>query len=244
MGSQPCLNIGCHRELRLYKLFITNKNYSSWSLRPWVLMRELSIPFSESLVPLGSNPGQPAIRDVSPTGKVPCLADGQLLVWDSLAIVEYLAERHERVWPSDAIARAWARSAAAERHSGFAVLRENCSMNCGIRVRLDVMPQALDVELARLDALWSEGLMKFGGPFLAGAEFTAVDAFYAPIAFRVQTYGLQMELTSMRYVAHLLALKSMHEWLAAALQEPWRDEPHEAEARRAGIWTEDRRAAL
>lgn len=206
-------------------------------------MRELSIPFTESLVPFGIEPGRVAIHDVSPTGKVPCLAEGQLVVWDSLAIVEYLAERHEQVWPSNAMARAWARSAAAEMHSGFPELRERCTMNCGIRVRIDALTMPLSLEIARLNELWLEGLARFGGPFLAGAHFTAVDAFFAPVAFRVQTYGLEMEPASMQYVARLLGLKSMQEWLAAALREPWRDEPHEAEARRAGTWIEDCRAA-
>lgn len=226
----------------MYKLIITNKNYSSWSLRPWLLMRERAIPFIESLVPMGDEPGRLAIRDVSPTGKVPCLMDGQLVVWDSLAIVEYLAERHAQIWPSDATARAWARSAAAEMHSGFTELREHCTMNCGIRVRLDTLAPPLTSELARLDALWSEGLAKFGGPFLAGNQFTAVDAFYAPIASRVKTYGLEMAPFSMQYVSRLLALESMQEWLAAALAESWRDASHEAEAHRAGIWIEDHRA--
>lgn len=225
----------------MYKLFIANKNYSSWSLRPWVLMRELLIPFTESLVPFGVEPGRVTIRDVSPTGKVPCLADGQLLVWDSLAIVEYLAERHAHVWPSNASARAWARSAAAEMHSGFPELRERCTMNCGIRVRIDALTTALSREIARLNDLWEEGLDRFGGPFLAGAHFTAVDAFFAPVAFRAQTYGLELQPAAMQYVARLLELKSMQEWLAAALREPWRDEPHEAEARRTGTWIEDRR---
>ena len=226
----------------MYQLIITNKNYSSWSLRPWVLMRECAIPFNESLIPMGDGCPPSAIRDVSPTGKVPCLIDGQLLVWDSLAIVEYLAERHTQIWPIDATARAWARSAAAEMHSGFTELRERCTMNCGIRVRLDALVPPLASELARLDTLWAEGLAKFGGPFLAGNHFTAVDAFYAPIAFRVQTYGLEMAPLSMQYLSRLLALASMQEWFSAALAEPWRDAAHEAEAHRAGTWMEDRRA--
>ena len=204
-------------------------------------MRELSIPFTEELVPFGDEPGRLSIRDVSPSGRVPCLADGQLIVWDSLSIAEYLAERYKHVWPSDMVARAWARSAAAEMHSGFGELRERCGMNCGIRVKLDSLNIPLTQELARMNALWSEGLTKFGGPFLAGAQFTVVDAFYAPIAFRVQTYGLEMELPSMEYVARILKLSSMQDWLDAALKESWRYEPYETEARQAGVWLEDRR---
>jgi glutathione S-transferase len=225
----------------MYELFIANKNYSSWSLRPWVLMRELSIPFAETLVPFGNAPDGTSIADVSPSGRVPCLRDGQLRVWDSLAIVEYLAERHEHVWPADAAARAWARSAAAEMHSGFFELRQRCSMNCGIRARLGEIAAPLALELERLNALWLKGLEKFGGPFLAGQQFTAVDAFFAPVAFRVQTYGLQLQPAAMQYVARLLELESMRDWYAAALQEPWREEEHEADVR--GMVTEDRRSA-
>jgi glutathione S-transferase len=229
----------------MYELFIANKNYSSWSLRPWVLMRELAIPFTEKLLPFPWDP-DPAKREivgVSPSGKVPCLVDGQQVVWDSLAICEYLAERHEGVWPRDAAARAFARCAAAEMHSGFGALREHCSMNCGIRVRLDALAPALARDVGRLSDLWKDGLSRFGGPFLTGARFTAADAFYAPVAFRVQTYGLSMDAPCMEYVSRLLHLDSMRAWEAAALQEPWRDEPHEAEARRAGTVVEDRRVA-
>src|SRR5688572_5808130 len=115
------------------QLFIANKNYSSWSLRPWVLMRMLEIPFEEQLVPFGTRP----FHSFSPTGRVPCLVDGDAVIWDSLAIVEYLAEKNPGVWPTVAQARAWARSAAAEMHSGFQVLRDVCTMSCGIRVRID-----------------------------------------------------------------------------------------------------------
>lgn len=228
----------------MYELFIANKNYSSWSLRPWVLMRELAIPFTETLIPFGGAAGQPTVADVSPSGRVPCLRDGQLLVWDSLAIVEYLAERHAHVWPTDAAARAWARSAAAEMHSGFFELRQRCTMNCGVRVRHGNVSAPLAHELNRLDALWREGLEKFGGPFLAGGRFTAVDAFYAPIAFRVQTYGLPLSPAAMQYVSRLLELASMREWYAAALQEPWREVQHEADMLDAGVLIEDRRAVL
>lgn len=223
----------------MYELFIANKNYSSWSLRPWVLMRELDIPFAETLIPLGHVPGWLSVNDISPSGRVPCLKDRQLLVWDSLAIVEYLAERHANVWPADETARAWARCAAAEMHSGFFALREICSMSCGIRARLGEMPAPLANEVKRLNALWLEGLQKFGGPFLVGSRFTAVDAFFAPVAFRVQTYGLQLEPAAMQYVSRLLALNPMQEWYAAALQEPWRYE--EYEAWKHGTVTEDHR---
>ena len=172
----------------MYDLYIANKNYSSWSLRPWVLMREFSLPFREHLVPFGGSIDPAAFRQFSPTGKVPCLVDGPITVWDSLAITEYLAERHAGVWPTDTAARAFARCAAAEMHSGYFALRNTCPMNCGLRVTLNPIAADLARELERLDALWSEGLDRFGGPFLAGGSFGAVDAFYAPVAFRVLTY--------------------------------------------------------
>src|ERR1700722_5833722 len=211
----------------MYDLYIANKNYSSWSLRPWVLMRELGIEFREHLVPFGQESMWRDFRKISPTGKVPCLVDGATVVWDSLSIAEYLAERHALVWPIEAGARAWARSAAAEMHSGFGELRNRCSMSCGIRVRLHEFPAALEHDVARLNALWSDGLHRFGGPYLAGKAFTAVDAFYAPVAFRVQTYGLRLDSAAAAYVHLLLDLGAMREWYADALKETQRDQPHE-----------------
>ena len=173
----------------MYDLFIGNKNYSSWSLRPWVLMRELAIPFRENLVPFGGAQNPDAFRSFSPTGKVPCLVDGNITVWDSLAITEYVGERHAGVWPAEAAARAWARCASAEMHSGFFALRNACTMNCGIRVTLKSIEPPLQRDLARLEELWADGIGQFGGPFLTGTRFCAVDAFFAPVAFRMQTYS-------------------------------------------------------
>lgn len=226
-------------------LYIANKNYSSWSLRPWVLLRELGIPFEERLVPFRGTPGSNAevFRAFSPSGKVPCLVDGTLTVWDSLAITEYLAEAHPEVWPAEKSARAFARCAAAEMHSGFMALREQCSMNCGIRVRLHRVDDALAGDLARLNALWNEGLERFGGPFLAGDAFTAVDAFYAPVAFRIQTYAPPLDETAKAYAQHLLGLPSMRDWYRAALVETWRDAGHEAGVARWGVVSEDLRAS-
>jgi len=173
---------------------------------------------------------------------VPCLHDGDTVVWDSLAIAEYLAERHPPVWPGDAKARAWARCAAAEMHSGFTALRQQCSMHCGFRIRLNEISASLQSDLARLEELWREGLQRFGGPFLAGAQFTAVDAFFAPVAFRVQTYALPLGAAAAAYVERLLALEPMRQWQAAALLEPWRDAAHDEEARAAGTLLADHRA--
>ena len=150
------------------RLFIGNKNYSSWSLRPWLLMRRLGIPFEEVLLRFGDEEAWAPFRARFPAGKVPALEDGRL-VWDSFAIAEYLAERYPGVWPDDPDARAWARCVAAEMHSGFATLRGTCGMNVGIRVRLREVTPALAADVARVDAIWTEGLTRFGGPFLAGA---------------------------------------------------------------------------
>ncbi len=227
----------------MYELFITNKNYSSWSLRPWILMRELRIPFAERLMPLNAGSNWEAFRAFSPTGRVPCLHDDDAVVWDSLAIAEYLAERHDGVWPRDEMARAWARCASAEMHSGFSALRTHCSMNCGIRVRLREQPTALVRDVERLAELWNGGLARFGGPFLAGDEFSAVDAFFAPVAFRVQTYGLELKGAAGAYASRLLALDGMRRWYAESLAETWRETEHEAEVLASGTVLEDLRTA-
>ena len=224
----------------VYELYIGNKNYSSWSLRPWVLMRELDIPFREILVPFSPTRRADYLK-FSPSGKVPCLDDHGTVVWDSLAITEYLAERYGRVWPLDPEARAFARSAAAEMHSGFAALRNECGMNCGIRVELhQKSPKLLD-DIARITELWAEGIRRFGGPFLAGKRFTAADAFFCPVAFRAQTFGVLNEGVAGEYVKLLLSLPAMQEWYKAALAEPFRDPPHEEDAQQAGKWTADYR---
>lgn len=225
----------------MLKLYIANKNYSSWSLRPWVLMRELDIGFEERLTPFPGDANPHAFRAFSPTGKVPCLVDGATTVWDSLAICEYLAEKFPRIWPADAVARAWARCAAAEMHSGFSNIRNTCTMNCGLRVQLRTVPPAVASEWVRMDELWSEGLSRFEGPFLAGKAFTAVDAFFAPVAFRIQTYSPSLSDVSLQYANRLLSLPAMKQWYEAALREPWREEHHEAEAREAGVWLQDLR---
>lgn len=224
----------------MYELHIANKNYSSWSLRPWVLLKTLGIPFKEHLHFFG----QENFAGFSPTALVPALVDGETTVWDSLAIAEYVFEDHSAVWPVNKAARAYARSAAAEMHSGFTALRSQCSMTIGVRVTLNETPPALLRDLKRIDALWTTGFERFGGPFIAGDVFTAADAFFAPVAFRVQTYGIHEHLSeaSLAYVNRLLALPAMQEWYQAGLAETQRDIPHEAEIAEAGTVTEDFRA--
>jgi glutathione S-transferase len=226
----------------MYELYIGNKNYSSWSLRPWVLMRAQSIRFKEMPVQFEPGSNWSRFRSFSPNGRVPCLHDGKTVVWDSLAIIEYLAERHQGVWPVDATMRAWARSAASEMHSGFGELRNRCSMSCGLRVKLNEIGAGLRADIARIDELWTEGLARFAGPYLAGARFSAVDAFFAPVAFRVQTYSLPMGKTASAYIDRMLAEPAMRDWYTAALAEPWREPGHEAEIAAEGTVQSDLRA--
>lgn len=223
----------------MYKLFIANKNYSSWSLRPWVLMTELGIPFKEFITPFSPDSNRETFGEFSPTATVPCLHHEDIVVWDSLAIVEYLADNHSGVWPSESKTRAWARSATAEMHSGFSTLRSNCGMIVGIRVELNEISTTLEQDIKRIDELWSDGLNQFSGPFLAGDSFTAVDAFYAPVVYRVRTYNLQLSQPSQDYVEMMLKNSSMQKWEQAALAEPWIDQEHDDEVRSFGAITED-----
>ncbi|MCZ4347198.1 glutathione S-transferase family protein [Devosia neptuniae] len=223
----------------MYTLIIGNKNYSSWSLRPWLALRVLDIPFTEQLQPFVDHGSHDKFRAFSPTGRVPLLVDGDTRVWDSLAIVEYVAEDHPRLWPSDKAARAFARAICAEMHSGFSALRDVCTMNCGVRVLLNTVTPALQADLDRIDEIWSQGLSEFGGPYLAGENFTAADAFYAPVALRLQTYGLTLSQPANEYAARLLALPALIEWYNAGTAETWREPGHEAEIHAAGTVTSD-----
>jgi glutathione S-transferase len=234
-----------------YHLYITNRNYSSWSLRPWVLMRQLGIPFVEEFQPLTSGSfRQPQWRAFSPVAHVPCLhslpdspssssEEGEkekLVLWESLAIVEFLAEEHrdKPVYPANKSARAWARSAVAEMHSGFAVMRQEMGMNIGVRIELmgPAFTEGLVKDLERINELWTEGLSRFGGPFLAGKEFTAVDAFYAPVVLRLVTYvgALDRMRDEVKgYVERMTQLEAMREWVELALKETGREVLHEEE---------------
>ncbi|MEQ4512059.1 MAG: glutathione S-transferase family protein [Dickeya sp.] len=227
----------------MYQLHIANKNYSSWSLRPWILLKTLDIPFDEILTPFAPAPVQTAFKTFSPTGKVPCLVDDGITVWDSLSITEYLAENFPAVWPQDKAARAWARSAAAEMHSGFNALRNQCSMSCGVRVELHTITPELQRDVDRLNQLWQEGIERFGGPFLAGAQFSAVDAFFAPVVFRAQTYALPLTGAAAQYASHMLAQPAMQLWYQQALAETWREPSHEEDITAAGRIVQDQRAA-
>lgn len=224
----------------MYVLITANRNYSSWSLRPWVLMRALGIAFEDQIEPFTNPINYDEFRSFSPTGQVPALLDEGRTVYDSLGITLYLADRHEGVWPIDPDARAWAQCAAAEMHSGFAALRNDCTMNVGVRVTPKPPSGALRLDVARIREIFAEGLSRFGGPFLAGDRFTAVDAFFAPVAFRIRTYGLDVG-AGRAWVDHMLAHPAMQEWEQQALAESWREESHEEELAAAGVITADYR---
>ncbi len=203
----------------MYQLYIANKDTSSWSLRPWLLLKQLGIAFTEEqylFTPKGQDNG---FNTFSPTAKVPCLRDQETLIWDSLAITEYIAEDHPHVWPPQRSARAWARSACAEMHSGFVALRQYCPMVCSQRYALIDTPTALAQDISRLDALWQAGLSQFHGPYLAGTHFSAVDAFFAPVVLRIQAYGLILSNAAMAYVDTVLALPHLQAWHIDALKE-------------------------
>jgi len=225
-----------------YVLITANRNYSSWSLRPWLLMKALGISFADRLEPFTKPDNYDDFRAFSPTGQVPLLMDGERRVWDSLGITLYLAERHDGVWPEDEDARAFAQAIVAEMHGGFGTLRNDCTMNVGVRVTPKPMSSALQRNVARVRELLEEGLDRFGGPWLAGAEFTAADAFYAPVAFRIRTYGLDVG-RGQAWVEQVLAHPAMRQWEAEALAEDWREESHEAELAAAGAITADYRQA-
>jgi glutathione S-transferase len=196
------------------RLVIGNKNYSSWSLRPWLALKMLGLPFEEVRIPLYGPGSKEAILRHSPSGKVPCLVDGAVAVWDSLAILEYLAERHPQLWPSERAERAKARSIAAEMHSGFPNLRQHMSMNVRRRYPGKGRTPEVMVEVARIVAIWSEAR----GPFLFG-DFGAVDAMFAPVALRFRTYEVELPPPSRAYADDLLALAPMREWIADSERE-------------------------
>jgi len=213
----------------MLKLYIGNKNYSSWSMRPWVLMKQAAIPFEEAAVRFDSFEPDSAfkqtLRGVTPTGKVPVLVDDELVIWDTLAIAEYLAEQFpdRQLWPADRAARARARSVCAEMHSGFAALRGTCPMNVEASIPqvgpLAMRDQpAVRAEVQRLFAMWTELLQQHGGPMLFG-RFSIADAFFAPVCMRFVTYGFELPPAVRGYVERVRALPGVKAWIDAALAE-------------------------
>ena len=205
-------------------LYIANKLYSSWSLRPWVLMKALDIPFQETVIPMYQPDSKASMLAVSPTGKMPCLVDGNVTVWESLAILEYLAEKFpdKAVWPKDARVRAHARAASNEMHAGFQALRQACPMNLSRRFKPRDFGPDVTANVERLSALWAEARHAFGqdGPFLYGA-FSAADAMYAPVVTRLDTYQIDVNAETRAYMDAVLAHPAFVAWRTAALEEPW-----------------------
>ena len=210
------------------KLYIGNKNYSSWSMRPWVLMTELGVAFEEVMVPFDFSPQSAfyqAVAQVNPAGKVPVLIDEGFAVWDTLAITEYLHEKFPTrgIWPAGRHERARGRSISAEMHSGFSALRSHCPMNLEaqfpeVGARIWAEQAGVRKDVARIEALWTQCLQDHGGPFLLG-PFSAADAFYAPVCTRLQTYGLPLSPMARGYVERIVSLASVRQWTREALQE-------------------------
>jgi glutathione S-transferase len=214
----------------MLKLFIGNKNYSSWSMRPWVLLTQAGIPFEEVMVRFDSfnadSSFKKQLQGATPTGKVPLLQDGDLAVWDTLAIAEYIAEQYpdKQLWPADKAARARARSICAEMHSGFTALRGNCPMNIeadlaqtGALIWRDKPAVRADVQ--RLVEMWTELLAQHGGPLLFGSRFTVADAYFAPVCMRLKTYALPVPAAITAYMERVCALPGVQAWINQALAE-------------------------
>ncbi len=207
-----------------YMLVIGNRRYSSWSLRPWLVATRFGIPFEEKLIPLDQPETRAAILRHSPSGRVPCLVGAGAVVWDSLAIIEYLAETfpEHAIWPRDPLARAHARSIVAEMHSGFQALRSACPMNLRRTFAFRDRGPGVAADVARITSLWADSRARFGadGPFLFG-DFTAADAFYAPVVLRLLGYAFPLDAGTAAYCAAITELPAMQAWITAAAEEPW-----------------------
>ncbi|MCZ4281013.1 glutathione S-transferase family protein [Kiloniella laminariae] len=210
------------------KLIIGNKNYSSWSLRPWIALKVKGVDFTEELSPFDFAAGNPKFASFSPSKKVPVLQDGKLTVWESLAILEYLAERFPAagLWPEDQADRAWARSIAHEMHGGFSALRSQCPMNMRREVGAIPISEATGRDVKRIVNIWRECLEHSGGPFLFGS-FTNADAMFAPVVNRISVYALSDDPVVLRYSEAMTALPAWQEWEAAGKAEPWTVEEEE-----------------
>lgn len=206
-------------------LILANKAYSSWSLRPWILLKEMNIPFEEIIIPMGQPQTRARMLDYAPTGKCPALQHGKIRVWESLAIMEYIAESFpsKPVWPKGKAVRAYARSLASEMHAGFGALRAQCpTVFRGAVVPKSLVPEA-QKDVARLEEIFSETRRLYGkgGDFLFGG-FCAADAMFAPVVNRFYKYAIPVKEETRAYMAAMMALKSWRNWCAAAENEPWR----------------------
>lgn len=206
------------------RLIIGNKNYSSWSLRPWIAMRATGIGFDETVISLDAPDFKARITALSGAGKVPVLLDGEVRVWESPAILEYLAEKFPAagLWPAQENARAHARAVAAEMHAGFLPLRRHLPMNVRRPVKLRPLDDGAKADVARIETIWNECRARFsgGGPFLYGS-FCAADAMYAPVVWRFQTYAVEVSAATRAYMDAILGLSASRDWQEAARREPW-----------------------
>jgi glutathione S-transferase len=209
----------------MLKLVVANKLYSSWSLRPWSVLKTFDIPFEEIVIPLRRSDSRERLLEYSPSGKVPVLVDGDIIVWESTAIIEHVAEAFPdlAIWPREKKARAHARAVANEMHGGFQPLRQACPMHLGARFETPPMTEALKANIDRVEDIWSGARKRFGasGPYLFGA-FTAADAMYLPIVTRFETYCVPVRDETRAYMDTMLAHPAFVEWRKAALEEPWR----------------------
>ena len=213
------------------KLIVANKAYSSWSQRAWILLAHFKIPFEEVVIPLDLPQTHAQILEHSPNGKVPALIDGPITVWESLSVVEYVAETHpeKAIWPRGKAARAHARSLAAEMHAGFQALRQACPANYRRPVRKIALNAAVEADVARIEAAWAHARTTFGkaGPFLFG-RFSAADAMFAPVVNRFHIYDIPVSRLTREYMSAVMALPAWKAWIADAEAEEWRIEKYDA----------------
>ena len=208
------------------KLIIGNKNYSSWSMRPWIAMKVANIPFEERVISLNAPDFRQIVGSASGSGKVPVLIDGDIRVWESLAILEYLAEKfpQARLWPTDSAARAMARSISSEMHAGFVPLRRHMPMNMWRPVKKRALTPEVEANIRRIEAIWTDCRARFGaktdGAFLFG-QFSAADAMYTPVVARLHTYAVDVGKVSRGFMEAVMELPAWREWHAAAITEPW-----------------------
>lgn len=205
------------------KLILGNKNYSSWSLRPWIAMRQAGIAFEEEVIPLYEPGSRERVLKYSPAGKVPILIDGDMTIWESLAILDHIAERFPKaqLWPSDPKARAHARAVSAEMHAGFGALRRHCPMNMRRQKRRELTAEVA-ADVRRIEEIWTDCRRRFGqgGPFLFG-QFSAADAMYAPVVSRFASYAVPVGPVSQTYMTAMMQLPAWQEWRSAGVAEPW-----------------------
>jgi glutathione S-transferase len=213
------------------KLIVANKAYSSWSLRPWILLAHFKIPFEEVVIPMDQPDTRAKMLEYAPTGKCPSLHDGKIAVWESLAIIDYLAEAfpEKAIWPKGKAARAVARSLAAEMHAGFSALRQACPTNFRRKPKAIAISDEVRAEVARIEAAWANAREAFGksGPFLFG-RFCAADAMFAPVVNRFDAYDIPVEVSTRAYMEATMALPAWKAWITDAQAEPWRIERYEA----------------